>query len=309
VTADASRERRVPGDAPPERWQDPENVSRPVREYLQTLDREAGLGHAEFNSAPKYLSETDPAAAWSVKGGAAAFGYETNYLLDSAGGVIVDVEATPARLSQEIIAAKTMIDRTEDCFALKAKRLAADMSYGTGSFLTWLMEKDVEPHIPVLDRSKQTDGKLTREHFTFDAGGNFYTCPAGKRLSYRGKSNTKRIYTYCADPQDCGSCALRQQCTSGPARKLGRHWDEEVREAVKALAGTEAFARSSRERKKVEMRFADMKRHLGIRRLKLRGLKGADEEFTLAAADQNIKTLIKHAFPPGGPSTAVPSTA
>jgi hypothetical protein len=48
--------------------------------------------------------------------------YETNYLLDSAEGVIVEVEATPARLSQEIVAAKTMIDRTEACFALKAKR-------------------------------------------------------------------------------------------------------------------------------------------------------------------------------------------
>jgi transposase len=179
VTADTSRERRVPGDAPPEQWQDPENVSRPVREYLQTLDREAGLDDAEVNAAPKYLSQTDPAAAWSVKGGAAAFGYETNYLLDSAEGVIVDVEATPARLSQEIVAAKTMIDRTEACFALKAKRLAADMSYGTGSFLTWLTEKEVEPHIPVLDRSKQTDGKFTREHFTFDANGNFVSTRCG----------------------------------------------------------------------------------------------------------------------------------
>ena len=50
------------------------------------------------------------------------------------------------------------------------------------------------------------------------------------------------------------------------------------------------------------MRFAHLKQHLGLRRLKLRGLRGAAEEFTLAAAAQNIKALVKYLFPPGAPA-------
>jgi hypothetical protein len=71
---------------------------------------------------------------------------------------------------------------------------------------------------------------------------------------------------------------------------------------VKALATTEAFARSRRERQKVEMRFAHLKQHLGLQRPKLRGLEGAAEELRLATAAQNIKAPFKHQFPPGVPA-------
>ena len=58
---------------------------------------------------------------------------------------------------------------------------------------------------------------------------------------------------------------------------------------VRAPAGTAAFERSARERRKVEMRFAHLKRHLGFRRLRLRGLTGASDEFLLVAIVQNLK--------------------
>jgi hypothetical protein len=62
------------------------------------------------------------------------------------------VEATPARLSQEIVAARGMIERAAEKHGLKPQRLAADKSYGTGPFLSWLLDRQVEPHIPVLGR-------------------------------------------------------------------------------------------------------------------------------------------------------------
>ena len=42
-----------------------------------------------------------------------------------------DVEPTPARTYDEAEATKKMLDRTELCFDLKPKRLAADIAYGT----------------------------------------------------------------------------------------------------------------------------------------------------------------------------------
>ena len=60
-----------------------------------------------------------------------------------------------------------------------------------------------------------------------------------------------------------------------------------------ALAKTEAFERSRHDRKRVEMLFAHLKRILRLGRLRLRGPRGAQFEFTLAAIAQNLRRLAK----------------
>jgi hypothetical protein len=106
------------------------------------------------------ISPSDPASAWTAKANKRVqFGYGLNYLIDIENAIIVDVEATPARTYDEVAATKTMIDRTERCFDLKPKRLAADTAYGTGKFLGWLVEeKQITPHIPVWEKSDRDDG-------------------------------------------------------------------------------------------------------------------------------------------------------
>jgi hypothetical protein len=68
-----------------------------------------------------------------------------------------------------------------------------------------------------------------------------------------------------------------------PARRIVRDVNEAARDVARALAKTEAFAQSRRDRKKVEMLFAHLKRILRLGRLRLRGPSGAQFEFTLAA--------------------------
>ena len=67
----------------------------------------------------------------------------------------------------------------------------------------------------------------------------------------------------------------------------------ELRDIARALAKTEAFKQSSRDRKRVEMLFAHLKRILRLGRLRLRGPCGAQFEFTLAAIAQNLRRLAK----------------
>ena len=106
-------------------------------------------------TAPKNVSLTDPAARWTAApGGPAFFAYSTNYLIDLQAGIIVDVEATPAHRTQEVDSTKTMIDRVEERFDLKPRRLVGDTAYGTGPMLGWMVEeKRIAPHVPVWDRS------------------------------------------------------------------------------------------------------------------------------------------------------------
>ena len=66
-----------------------------------------------------------------------------------------------------------------------------------------------------------------------------------------------------------------------------------ARDGVRRLAGTPEYRQSRRERKKIEMLFAHLKRILKLNRLRLRGPCGARDEFLLAAIAQNLRKLAK----------------
>jgi hypothetical protein len=64
-----------------------------------------------------------------------------------------------------------------------------------------------------------------------------------------------------------------------PARKVPRSVHERARDVARGIARTEAYVTSRRERKKIEMLFAHLKRILRLGRLRLRGPCGAHDEF------------------------------
>jgi Transposase DDE domain len=147
----------------------------------------------------------------------------------------------------------------------------------------------------VVDKSKREDGTFSREDFTFDKGRNVYVCPAGTVLTTTGKLvNDGETLHYRARTRDCRNCLLKAQCCpKTPFRKIPRSIYEETRDVARALAKTEAFERSCRDRKRVEMLFAHLKRIFRLGRLRLRGPCGAQFEFTLAAIAQNLRRLAK----------------
>ena len=293
IAADANKQRSIPGSE----WNkelDPQKVSRAVKEYLATLD-DAAFGAAS-DVTPKFVSPSDPAAQWTgAMRGPAFFAYADNYLIDVKFGVIMDVEASRAIRQAEVGAAKTMIERTEECFGLKPERLAADTAYGSAANLNWLVnDKKIAPHIPVIDKSKREDGSLSRDDFTFDKERNVYVCPEGKVLTTTGAVGNDHTLRYFALKRDCDACPLKPRCCpKTPSRKVTRDVHEDARDVARALAKTEAFEQSRRDRKRVEMLFAHLKRILRLGRLRLRGPRGAQDEFTLAAIAQNLRRLGK----------------
>ena len=247
--------------------------------------------------APKFVSPVDPAARWTAAAsGPAYYAYCTNYLIDLKHAVILDVEPTTAVRQAEVTAANTMIARTADTFGIEAERLAADTGYGSAEMLAWLVhERGIEPHVPVFDKSARKDGTFSRDEFAFDHQGDAYTCPGGKLLTTRGTLvNDGATLIYRASTYDCAACALKPRCCPNtPARKVPRSVHEGARDMARDIAETDAYVTSRRERKKVEMLFAHLKRIIGLDRLRLRGPCGARDEFNLAAAAQNLRKLAK----------------
>jgi transposase len=293
IEADANKGRSIRGSE----WNkdiDPERASRAVNEYLATLD-DAAYG-AATQVVPKFVSPSDPAAQWTgAMKSAAFFAYADNYLIDVKFGIIMDVEASRAIRQAEVGASRTMIERTAACFGIKPEWLVGDTAYGSAPNLDWLVnEQKIAPYIPVIDKSKREDGTFSRDDFSFDKERDIYICPAGKILTTTRKVVNDDQFLYRAVKRDCNVCPLKMRCCpKEPVRKVPRSIYEEARDVARACAKADAYAQSRRDRKKVEMLFAHLKRILRLVRLRLRGPSGAQFEFTLAAIAQNLRRLAK----------------
>ncbi len=207
-----------------------------------------------------------------------------NYLIDVKFGIIMDVEASRAIRQAEVGAAQTMINRTEATFGM---------------------------HVPVIDKSKRDDGTFSREDFDYDDRHDCYVCPNGKVLPRSSRKRMPRgddMISYFSRVADCRSCLLKSKCCpKTPCRKITRHIHEAARDVARAVAKTAAYEQTRRDRKKVEMLFAHLKRILRMGRLRLRGPAGAQFEFTLAAIAQNLRRLARLTFHP--PDTTAPCVA
>ena len=322
IKADANRTRGVPGSETTD-WRKDAGTSRAVREYLDALEEinPTSDDDAEPPQPPapgKNVSLTDPAARWTAApGGPAFYAYSTNYLIDLDAGIIVDVEATPSHRTQEVESTKTMIDRVEERFGMKPDRLVGDTAYGTGPMLGWMVEdKGIAPHVPVWDKSERKDGTLSSSEFLWDQQANEYRCPQGHALRSDRRQFTKpreRItqagtIIYSASQYDCTGCPMKQQCCPNtPHRKITRSVHEHSRDVAREIANTPQYKQSRRDRKKVEILFAHLKRILKLDRLRLRGLTGAQDEFLLAATAQNLRRMAKRLFEGQRSTAAIPA--
>ena len=93
-----------------------------MREYLVELERENPVETPVAQQ--EKVSTTDPDSTYATKGGPARLGYYDNYLVDNSSCVIVGVQATPARLSQESVAARDMIERYRERYGYLPQTLA-----------------------------------------------------------------------------------------------------------------------------------------------------------------------------------------
>ena len=298
IVADAHRRRGVA------KVEDLDPTSnRAVAEYLSVLDDAAFGGATPVE--PKSISPTDPAARYTASANSlAGYAYSDNYLIDLKHAVIMDVEATTTVRQAEVGAAKTMLDRTAEQFDVTPSRLVADAGYGSAEMVGWLVdERGIEPHVKLMDKSERTDGTFSRSDFAFDPEAQPLCLPRRQRAeeipprilqATRRADEGRHDDLLRAASSDCDACALKPKCCPNvPARKIARSVHEAARDKARAIAKTEAYAVSCRERKKVEMLFAHLKRILRLGRLRLRGPSGAKDEFLLAATAQNLRKLAK----------------
>jgi hypothetical protein len=176
-----------------------------------------------------------------------------------------------------------------------------DTNYGSAPMLEWMVnDKDIAPHVPVWDKSERNDGTLSRSDFIWDEAANEYRCPEGKPLksNWRPFKKTRIHITksnqilYRSSKMNCDQCPIKPKCCPNTSiREIPRSIYEPARDVARAIGKTDAYKQSRRERKKVEMLFAHLKRILKLDKLRLRGFSGAQDEFLLAATAQNLRRM------------------
>ena len=302
VEANAAKETRIPREQLAEAAQ----VKRTVRQYLAEIEEQNPVEEPVHQQ--EQVSTTDPDATYATKGGMPArLGYYDNYLVDNRSCVIVGVQATAARMSQETVAAKDMIARFAEWQGREPASVGADATYGNGEFLQWLMERGITPYMRTRDSALRKNSPLYGpDRFTYLPESNSYRCPAGQELNFVGLNIRNRTHAYIGSRKRCGACPQKAQCTTGQYKYLAIHIHEPARQRARDFANTPDFANAQRERKKVEALFAELKNQIGLRRLRLRRLKFVREQFFLAAAAQNIKRLVR--FLGQGPRPPLPAT-
>ena len=297
VEANAAKQSRIPREQLGEAAQ----VNQTVRQYLVELEQQNPTDEPVHKQ--KLVSTTDPDATYATKGGTPArLGYYDNYLVDNHSCVIVGVQATAARMSQETVAAQDMLTRFAHWRGRAPESVAADTTYGNGEFLQWLADRSITPYMRTRDSIHRKKSPFYGpERFTYQPESNSYRCPAGEQLNYVGLNVRNRAQAYIGSAKRCGACSQKAQCTSGRYKYLAIHMDEPARQRARELANTPAFAHAQRQRKKVEALFAELKNQIGLRRLRLRRLKFVREQFCLAAVAQNIKRLVRFLSHPTTP--------
>lgn len=294
VKSVASKKSRYKG---PVEWTDKQREKREVREYIEALD-----DTPKHRRVQRTVSLTDPMAQWSAAKGPAHFFYSTNYLVDLEHSIITDVQASVATYPKEVEALPEMLDRVEAQHGLKPDYIVGDTAYGSAESLHEIVDKrDIDPHIPVWDKSGRKDGTFELADFIYDASNDCYLCPAGEKLTSSGRVHSDHCFRYLGSTATCRSCPLKEKCCPNtPVRRIARHIYESARDKAREITKSETYqTKSIPARQKVEMCFGHMKEQFGLRRLRLKGIKSASDEFTLVACVQNLRTMAKlRSIPP-----------
>jgi len=184
VEANAAKESRIPREQLVEAAQ----VNQTVRQYLVELEQQNPVEEPVHEQ--DQVSTTDPDSTYATKGGTPArLGYYDNYLVDNPSCVIVGVQATAARMSQETVAAQDMLTRFAEWQARAPESVAADTTYGNGEFLQWLADRSITPYMRTRDCIHRKNSPFYGpERFTYQPEHNRYICPAGQPLNYGGRN-------------------------------------------------------------------------------------------------------------------------
>jgi len=247
---------------------------------------------AEVEAHPdKQVSVTDPDSRSMKKaGGGSTVGYNVQTAVDSKHHLIAAHEVTNATSDRSQLA--SMAGKASEALGAKDLMVLADPGYYKGEEIVDCYEAGITALVPKVDTSgKRGKGQYTRSDFIYDAEKEEYVCPAKARLIYRFTTEDKGKQLRVYWTNQCGSCALKSQCTTGKERRLKRWEKEHILEKADALLKKNPDAMRQRKRL-VEHPYGTIKHWMGSTHFLMKRLPNVQAEMSLHVLAYNLRRAI-----------------
>jgi transposase len=265
----------------------------------QTHRPGAGNKGSKYTSNKTHYSPTDPEAKISVKPGKARkLNYTSQLTVDTANHVISDIQAYQAdgKDNQHLQDITLRTKRRLWQNSLLWEDLLADTGYSSGENYAFLEKQNIQSYIPPHGTYK--GGPVG---FIYKKEDDHYICPQGEIipfkkvfLDYRTKTKKKE---YRSSTKQCKSCPLAKSCLGKTAKEKKfsvtyyRAEYERNNERMQSAKGKHAKAKRQ---STVEPVFGILTQYLGMRKVNVRGLAGANKCMHMAATAYNLKKLLKY---------------
>jgi transposase len=203
-----------------------------------------------------------------------------------------------------------LLERATDALGHKLQQVLADSGYASLYDLEACDVAGVELFAPWQenDYSQQNQKKkgsnqftqIPKSAFTWQLDKQRYLCPQGHPLDHRSARKVRRSdyelteHLYTCSPEHCSACPLQSACTRSPqkGRTVSRMENEELLDALRDRMQTpEAKALYKLRSQTVELAYADLKEHRGLRRFRSRTLRRAKTQVALLVLSHNLLTL------------------
>jgi transposase len=247
-----------------------------------------GLKQQLAESGEKQLSLTDADARLMKGRQGHHVGYNVQIAVDSKHKLVADFAVTNE--GNDVNCLAELAQGAQQELGVKELKVCADRGYYNTAQIKTCEDAGIEVHME-RPRPAQTEGIFPLERFSFDAAKDVYTCPAGKRLSYRTFDKEKQARCYWTEA--CHSCALKSQCTTGKGpRKIRRPVGQDAADRMlQRVAKNPQFVELRKQL--VEHPFGTIKRQMGQDYFLMCGQEKVRGEASLTLLAYNLKRVIK----------------
>ena len=247
-----------------------------------------GLQKQLADRGEKQLSLTDADARLMKGRQGQHVSYNVQIAVDSKHKLIADYAVGNEGNDVNCLAALAQGAQRE--LGVKELRVCADRGYYNTAQIKSCEEAGIEVHME-RPEPRQVEGIFPLERFIYDALKDSYTCPAGKRLSYRTFDKEKQVRCYWTEA--CQRCELKTQCTTGKGpRKLKRPVGQDAADRMlRRVAANPAWL--ALRKQLVEHPFGTIKRQMGHAYFLMRGQEKVRGETSLTLLAYNLKRVMK----------------
>jgi transposase len=276
-----------------------ERIEKALEEYSVRVKRRKAHG---LDPEATRVSTTDPESNKMMHSdGGYRHSYNAQIAMDGASGVVVGVGITNEMSDAHQLL--PIVEQVKDRFGMEACNWVNDSGYNNGVNLKEMEDMDTKWWCPSMgqvakERGRKGDRRegFNKKDFKYNDEGDYYECPAGKRLLSSGERTRRGRRVIIYKSEECGECEHRATCTpnSKKGRSLQRGYDEALMEKMEErMSRAEGRLMMKKRRCISEWGMAQIKSVMGWKEFMLRGIKKTLGELRMVALAHNIKIWAK----------------